>query len=186
MNRATIIKTLYFSSLALALAAGGYLVTVTKGSLLLVVGIMLLLLLPGRITGYLWRDLIAGRRLVDSGRYSEAITLFESFLADLKRRRWLNWIIWLTPSLYTTSAEAMTLNNLGVCQLELGEFEGAEAHFKQALSIDPKYPMPHYNLAILEMYQDRPESSQRHLSEENRQDTHSRIDKTPNRQDTHS
>ncbi|MES9969026.1 MAG: tetratricopeptide repeat protein [Candidatus Thiodiazotropha sp.] len=139
--------------------------TVTKGSLLLAVGIFLLLLLPGRIIGYQWRDLIAGRRLLDSGRHAEAITLFERFLADIRGKRWLKTLIWLAPSLYTTKAEAMTLNNLGVCQLELGDFETAQAHFEHALSIDPKYPMPHYNLAILEMYQDRPESSERHLSE---------------------
>jgi tetratricopeptide (TPR) repeat protein len=165
MNRTKIIRSLYYGGLAFALIIAIYLVGITKGSPFLAVWIFLLLLIPGRITGYLWRELIAGRRLLDAGRYTDAIPLFERFQSKVRKKRWLNWIIWLTPSFYTTKVEALTLNNLGVCNLELGDFEKAQELFINALSMDRRYPLPHYNLAILEMYHRRMESSERHLSE---------------------
>lgn len=41
------------------------------------------------------------------------------------------------------------LNNLGVCKLELDEHREAEQFFQAALALDPKYPMPYFNLALL-------------------------------------
>jgi tetratricopeptide (TPR) repeat protein len=165
MNRTTLIKLLYFGSVGLALIAVIYLVGVTEGAPFLAVLIFLLLFTPGRVTGYLWRDLIAGRRLLDAGHYTQAITLFESFHTNIRRKRWLKWVIWFTPSLYTTSAEALTLNNLGACYLELGDIDKAKELFNNALSIDHRYPIPHYNLAIVEMYHRQTEYSERHLAE---------------------
>ena len=43
----------------------------------------------------------------------------------------------------------MTINNLGAARLGLGQVNGAEQAFTDALAQDPLYPPPHLNLAIV-------------------------------------
>ncbi len=59
----------------------------------------------------------------------------------------------------------MAKNNLGVCHLELGEFDCAKRFFKEDLVLDPLYPLPHYNLAILEMCREDKDECLAHLAE---------------------
>lgn len=113
--------------------------------------VALILLLPGRIAGHYYRDLFTGRGLMDARRFSEAIPLFERFLQRIRARPELKRLIWLTAGIYTRDVEAMTLNNVGASWLELGELNRAEQPLRQALSIDPDYPIPYVNLARLAM-----------------------------------
>jgi Flp pilus assembly protein TadD len=43
----------------------------------------------------------------------------------------------------------MTLNNLGAALLNVGRFEESERALDNAIAIDPQYPLPFYNLAVL-------------------------------------
>jgi len=109
----------------------------------------LVLLVPGRIAGHYYRDMLTGRRLMDARRFAEAIPYFERFLQRIEARPGLKRLIWLSPGIYTCDVEAMALNNLGATRLELGEFDQVEAPLRRALFIDPNYPIPYVNLAHL-------------------------------------
>jgi tetratricopeptide (TPR) repeat protein len=108
-----------------------------------------LLLVPGRLQGYLWRDLFLGRRFFDIGDFQRSIQHSQIFLSTLEKKPWLRGLWWLSWSMYTRDAKAMTLNNLGAAQLNSGQLEAAKTALDEALQIDPAYPMPHLNLALL-------------------------------------
>lgn len=122
-----------------------------------------ILLVPGRITGYLWRELITGRKLMNSGRHEDALPLLESFVRKLEATPWLEKLIWIAPSIYTVRTKAMALNNRGACHLELGDLNSAKRDLSDALQLDSLYPIPHFNLAVIEMARDRESESQQHL-----------------------
>lgn len=126
-------------------------------------GAAAILFVPGRLTGYLWRELIVGRRWMDSGRHDEAIPLLETFVRKLEAQPWLEKLIWIAPSIYTMRAKAMALNNRGVCHLELGELDAAERDFNEALQLDSLYPLPHFNLAVIERVREHEAKAQHHL-----------------------
>ena len=73
----------------------------------------------------------------------------ERFLVQLRERPWLQTLIWLGPSSYSLSAEALALNNLGAAELALGEFDSARAHLNQAIARDPRCPLPCRNMGTL-------------------------------------
>ena len=55
------------------------------------------------------------------------------------------------------------LNNRGVCHLELGELDAAERDFNEALQLDSLYPLPHFNLAVIERVREHEAKAQHHL-----------------------
>lgn len=93
------------------------------------VGILIVLAfsfwIPGRLTGFVWKDLFIARRMMDAQRHEEAIPFLLAFLEKLKAKPWIGKLIWLSPSFYTISVRAMALNNLGACRLEMGGFIGS-------------------------------------------------------------
>lgn len=108
-----------------------------------------LFLIPGRVSGFLWRDLYRGRRLHDLGQFEDSIQASRRFLKCLGERSHLRRYWWFAWAVYTRDPKAMALNNLGAAQLELGQLTDAEQSFRQALECDPDNPLPHYNLAVL-------------------------------------
>lgn len=169
MSRTTLLKWCYALVMVSALFAGLYVVASrlipTSAAAILVV---VVLLVPGRVVGYLWRDFLNGKRHIDAKRWEEAIPFFESYLNRLKRTPALGWLIWISPSIYTVSASAMTMNNLGVCNLELGRLSLAKEQLLEALKLDDRYPLPHHNLAILASVEKDEASAQYHVSEARR------------------
>ena len=51
--------------------------------------------------------------------------------------------------MYTRDAKAMALNNLAASQLNLQQWDAAETSLNEAAALDPLYPMPQLNLAVL-------------------------------------
>ena len=145
MTRTARWKVQYVVALA-AVAVAGYAMTrsLDVGGVLLVV---VLLIVPGRLQGFLWRGLYRGRRLQQSGSLERAASEYRVFLGRLERQPWLRRVWWLAWAAYTRDPKAMALNNLGGCLLGLGDLSEAEASLRGALAIDPLYPMPHVNLA---------------------------------------
>jgi tetratricopeptide (TPR) repeat protein len=111
--------------------------------------IVLVLLLPGRIQGLLFRDLFRGRRDLDRNSPETALGHFNTFLTTIRAQPWRRPALWLSWSIYTPNVEAMTQNNIGAAQLNLGNLDSAQAALSTALSLDPQYPLPHANLALV-------------------------------------
>lgn len=111
--------------------------------------VALFLFIPGRVQGILYRELFRGRRLLAQHREVEAIGHFHRYLADVRARPWLKRMIWLSWSIYTPDVEAMALNNIGAAHLRLGHLDEAESALRRALALDEKYPLPHFNMAVL-------------------------------------
>lgn len=179
MSRTTLLKWCYTLTAVTAFSAGFYAVAAkiipSSTAVFLVAAV---LLIPGRIVGYVWRDFLQGKRHVDAKRWEEAIPLFESFLKRLRATPTIGWLFWISPSTYTISAGAMALNNIGVCHLETGRLSRAKEHLLGALELDSRYPLPHHNLAIVASVEKDEASTQHHVSEARRLGyTESSIDK---------
>lgn len=149
MTRATKLKLGFLAAVLIA-ALGTYLIwSHFDFNRSVITAIVICLLIPGRVQGWLFRDLLRGRRLLDSGEPELAVKHLECFLKTVHERPWLNHCLWLTWSVYAVNAEAMTLNNLGAAQMLLGMFEESAVSLRAALSLDPKYPIPYVNLAAI-------------------------------------
>ncbi|UNK50638.1 tetratricopeptide repeat protein [Lysobacter sp. S4-A87] len=129
------------------LAAGTFSALRALGSNHATVIAVVLLLVPGRIQGLLYRPLFRGQRALATLDPALALSEFRHFLQILERQPWRKWALWLSWSIYTPSAKAMGLNNIGVAYAAMGEVDAAEAAWREALIIDPLYSIPHANLA---------------------------------------
>ena len=116
---------------------------------IVMVAAAVILFIPGRVQGWLWWDFFTGRRLLGSGRYEESIEYFEKFLKHVRERPWLKKVIGLSWGMYTRDIEVMTIGNLGAAWLEIGKLDLAEEFFREAISLDPEFPMVYYNLGLL-------------------------------------
>ena len=151
MNRTTKLKLGYLAAFLIV----GTIAVTTVASIDIgspesrVIVVVLVLLIPGRLQGYFFREFFRGRKLLDERRASEALVHFQQFLSSVRSRRWLKPMVWLSWATYTPDIEAMTVNNIGAAHLELGHFDESETAFREALAIDKQYAIPHFNLAVL-------------------------------------
>lgn len=153
MTRTDFFKLLYASEI---FAVGGAAVFVLRNvsdqhRVLVFVVAAVVLLIPGRIQGALFRQHFRGRRLMDAGMFRESIAESEAFIETLQRQSWRKRAIWLAGFVYSPDIEAMTWNNIGVAASQLGDWDWAERCFRRALEIDVKYPIPHANLAVVQL-----------------------------------
>ena len=163
MNRTTKLKILYLGLVILGLLVFlGLKLALDLNTNSLVV-VVLLFLVPGRLTGFYWREMLAGRRMMAVQQYSEAVSEFSTFLEKLKQKPWIARLIWLSPGFYTTSAKAMALNNIGACDLESGSLDSACEYLESAVLEDDLYPLPHYNLAMVYSILEEPDRVSYHL-----------------------
>ena len=130
-----------------------------------VVAAALVLLVPGRIQAWLCRDLFRARRLFDRQQPAASLPHSERFLAAVRARPWLDRALWFGWPIYTVSARAMCFNNIGAAQLELGALVEARRAFEAALALDPAYPIPHVNLAVIGQAQGRHDAAARHAGD---------------------
>jgi len=149
MSRTVLYKGVYFGMMAAAAMALAAAIFLAHASPLIVLPACLLFLLPGRVLGYFWRDLLTGLRLLNERRYAESRRHSERFLADVRRRPWLKHLIWLGSSSYSRDPEAMALSNLGAAEIALGQFYAARIHLEDSIRVDPLNPLPHYNMGVL-------------------------------------
>jgi tetratricopeptide (TPR) repeat protein len=119
--------------------------------------------MPGRIVGYYWRNLFRAKRYLHKGEYALSIAHSQEFLVQLRYMPWIKHLIWLTPSFWTISVQALALSNLGAAFLESGDLTQAQTIFLKALECDSSYPLPHYNLAIIATLQQDLGSANKHF-----------------------
>ena len=150
MSRPLQSKLLYVCALAMLGAIVVALVIYSpfdKGVVL--IATVFVLLIPGRIQGFIFRDHYRGRRLMDAGQLEAAIEHFERFLLHVRGQPWKKRFIWLAWGIYSWDIEAMTLNNLGAALMNIGQLDASKNRLEESLRVDPKYPVPHFNLAVL-------------------------------------
>jgi len=163
LSRVTKYKFWYVVAL---LALGSALVSYSilahpKGGAVLV--LILVLLIPGRVQGLLFRDLFRGRRALDRGEPKLALSHLKEFLATVRAQPWRKPLLWLSWSFYTPSVEAMALNNIGTAQFALGDNGAAEVAWRDALDLDPQYPIPYANLALIAATRNDSSAASQHL-----------------------
>jgi tetratricopeptide (TPR) repeat protein len=149
MTRPTGLKILYGVAIVLMIAVALAILKASKFSPTAVVLLALLLLIPGRINGHFWRHFYTGRRMMDSGWNDDAIKEFEEFLTSIRENPALKHLIWFVWGFYTRDVEAMTQNNIGAVLIREGNLDQAENRLAQAIRIDDRYPIPHYNMALI-------------------------------------
>ncbi|MCO7223531.1 tetratricopeptide repeat protein [Pleionea sp. CnH1-48] len=149
MTRTTRYKIIYFSAIVILMVVAIYLYHAFDRNFVVLLAIVGVALIPGRAQGILLREHFKGRQLMTQGEYQEAKECFDNFSRKLSNKSWLKHTIWLGGFVYTKDIEAMTLNNIGVCNLELGDVENAREMFNGALEIDVDYPIPYFNLSII-------------------------------------
>lgn len=150
MTRVTRYRLSYLVLIAL-LAGGAYFAIRSIGNDRVAVAVaVVLLLIPGRLQGLLLRPLFRGQRHLAQGKAVDAVQEFATLLDLLEHQPWRSWALWLDWSLYTPSAKAMGLNNLGVAHADLGNEASARDAWEGAMAIDPLYPVPYANLAALD------------------------------------
>lgn len=96
---------------------------------------------------------------LESGDAAAALLYSERFLATLRQRPWLRHAVWLRGWTYTSSLEAMAVNNIAAAHLTLGAFDAADEGFGDALAIDPEYAIPWVNRATLAFVHGRPDDA---------------------------
>lgn len=149
MSRTTMYKGFYFG---MAGGIAAILIWIVLRFHLTAIGVLVLvigLLLPGRILGFFWRDLLRGLRLLNEKNFEESKRHSELFLARLKLHPWLKNLIWLGSSTYSRDPEALALNNLGAAEIMLGEVDAARHHLDDAIAVDPLNPLPFFNMGTL-------------------------------------
>ena len=149
MNRTQRYKIAYAVAMVCAIAFAIYVLVSFRDRVWVALVVALVFLIPGRFQGFFYRDFYRGRRLLDGKQSAEAIPHFETFLSSIYAAPWLRHLLWLQFSVYTPNVEAMTLNNIGAAQLNLGRLGEAEESLRRALAIDQLYAIPHYNLAVV-------------------------------------
>ena len=159
MSRTSIYKAIY--PLILILLTGGILFLIKDYhlSLLYTSMIIIVLLIPGRIAGYFYRDFFRGLKLFHKQEWKVSEDYFNRFEQQLMDRPWIKRIIWLQWGMYTWKIEAMTQNNLGAINPFTGSLIKAESRLKAVIELDYRYPKPFYNLAVLEYLKGNDERS---------------------------
>ncbi|MGH0029196.1 MAG: tetratricopeptide repeat protein [Myxococcota bacterium] len=150
MNRTSRLKIAYVAAIVCLGCASAWLIYSMKPPLLVIPLVALALLVPGRIQGFFWREFFRGRRLLADEDPRGAIAHLDRFLTQVRRRPWLKRLIWLSWGTYTRDIEVMTLNNLGAAHLALGDLGTARRALEEGRTLDPRSPLPYYNLALLE------------------------------------
>ena len=149
MTRTTRHKIQYAMVWIAALVLAGVAVSSLRDRPVLLLGVGVMFLIPGRLSGFLWRDLYCGRRLLAAGDIEASLQSSQRFISLLAQRPRLRRLWWLSWGIYSRDPKAMALNNVGAVQLNLGRFDEAESAFRESLAADPDYPIPHFNLAVL-------------------------------------
>ncbi|MGH8732809.1 MAG: hypothetical protein ACREVB_03920, partial [Burkholderiales bacterium] len=68
-------------------------------------GIGLVLLIPGRVQQIYWKGFFRGQKLQLKNRHREALEAFEGFLTTLRERPGLRHLIWFSQWSYTRDVE---------------------------------------------------------------------------------
>jgi hypothetical protein len=149
MTRTALYKGMYFALVGGGAIVGTGLFVHFHFSPLSIVVVIVIGLIPGRILGFFWRDLLRGLRLLNARDFARSKYYSERFLVTVRKRPWIKHLIWLGLGTYSRDPEVLALNNLGAAEIKLGEIDQARRHLESAIAMDPLCPLPFYNMGIL-------------------------------------
>jgi ATP-dependent Clp protease adapter protein ClpS len=149
VSRTAIYRSVYFGLLAAYVAIALWVVTLFHSAPLAIFTVAGILLIPGRILSFYWRDLLQGLRLLNEGKYAQSKARSESFLLQLQAKPWIRRLIWVSGSRYSRNPEVWVLNNLGAAEMRLGEMDSARQHLQRAIELDGECPLPYFNMGSL-------------------------------------
>lgn len=95
------------------------------------------------------RDFYRGRSFLRRRQWARALRHFERYERKLSAARFHRLLNALHLSIYTRDGVALALNNIAVCRMNLREMPAATQALKLALARDPRYAVPHANLAVI-------------------------------------
>ena len=116
---------------------------------LVLVGLAIVLLQPGLICRFLWRDLIAGQRLLKRKDYAGSKLRSERFIARMHKAPRLKTLIWLGTTSRSRDPEAVAFKNLAVADISLGAYEAAPEYLGKAMALDPENPLLFYYMGLV-------------------------------------
>jgi tetratricopeptide (TPR) repeat protein len=163
MNRTTQRKIGQGLYVAVSVCVGLWVGTRPHLGLGLKMAMAFLLLIPGRINSYLYRDLYTSLRAFNREDYEGAHTAATRFVDQLQRQPWKQRVRLGWSGIYSDSLESLGFNNIGAADLHCGRPEQAERALRTSIEHDPLNPLPHFNLAVLERLRDAPEKSGDHM-----------------------
>lgn len=152
MSRPLKYRLIYVGAVAIILAVSAVVAhgVFPDAPMAVLLTVAILLFIPGRIEGLFYSDLLRGRRLFADGKWQAALDHFAAFHAQINQHPWRKRLFWLTGTIFSPNLEATTLNYLGATLVELERFDEATDKFRAAIKLDPKFALPHFNLAVIE------------------------------------
>ncbi len=120
---------------------------------------VLLLLMPGRLHGLVFRDLYTALRAFNQGQYEISLGATKNMLEGLARHPWKGHQSLAWFGVYSRSVHSLAFNNLGAAHLCLGQLDEAERALRSAIEHDTLNPLPYFNLAVLERLREAPQQS---------------------------
>lgn len=163
MSRTTLYKAHYFGTIAVLGLCVLWLLYYSEFSPICFIVLLVALVLPGRVLGFFWRDLLRGLRLLNTRQFAESRRHSQLFLQTLHKRPHLRRLVWLGSSTYSRNPEVLALNNLGAAELHLGEIESAKEHLARATMIDRKCPLPYFNMGLIYTLEENVEEAERYF-----------------------
>ena len=113
--------------------------------------VVLTVLLTATLLSVVWSgwDFFRAQRRMREKRWVEAAQGFARYRTALELSAARRAIAWVFSSLYTRDGVALAENGLGTIALENGHFAEARQHLEAAIARDPRYAVPHINLALV-------------------------------------
>ena len=109
MSRPLRSKLLYVVALGtLGAAVVAFVVYSPFGKGLVLIATAIVLLIPGRIQGFVFRDHYRGKRLMGAGQLEAAIDHFERFLVQVREKSWKKRFIWFAWGIYSWDKRGQT------------------------------------------------------------------------------
>lgn len=145
------------------IAANFYYLGPIKG-LASILAIQLLIIWHNRKQKEHLKNFNIARKLYKQGRYNEAISMFLTYLKEVKDTPDQAKTTLLNFGVYTTSSIAMSYNNIGASCMEMGYYQKATESLERAIEVDEAYAIPYYNLAIVATIRGHDELLNRYMS----------------------
>lgn len=164
MTRATLYRVIYQSVVVVVsiVVFGIGMALADRTNILPVLAMAVLVIgmvMPQLVLSFLWRDLLAGLRLLKQGDYAASKLRSERFVTNVRKAPWLKHVSWLVAESYSRDPEALALNNLGAAEIRLDAFEAAQNHLEQAIALDPENPLPYRNIGIVRLLAGNPDEA---------------------------